>query len=243
MPLLRVDGLSVRYGVVQAVDDLSFAVSRGEILAVLGPNGAGKTSTLRGLMGQEPGTTGNVHLEDVSIGTWSTARIAKAGVAMIPQGRRVFASLTVEDNLRLGGYVQRDRREASSILGRCYEMFPVLGERRTQRAGYLSGGEQQMMAFGRALMADPRVILMDEPSMGLAPIVVDNIMTYARQIADTGIGVVMVEQNAVATMRVADNVVVLNLGQGVYSGTVDEARGNPALVKAFLGEAAILGEV
>jgi branched-chain amino acid transport system ATP-binding protein len=238
--LLDVENLSIRYGAAQAVTSLSFDSSAGQVLVLLGPNGAGKTSTLRGIMGLIADTEGSVVLDGERVSGWKAARIANAGMAMIPQGRRVFSSLTVEDNLRLGGYAQRGRKDTDPRLERCYDMFPVLRERSKQRAGYLSGGEQQMLAFGRALMSNPKVILMDEPSMGLAPIIVDKVMQYARVIADEGIGVVMVEQNAVASMKVADSVVVLNLGQEVFRGSVDESKNNPALVAAFLGESAVL---
>src|ERR1700752_2658359 len=195
VPLLRIESLTVRYGAAIAVAALTFEVAAGEILAILGPNGAGKTSTLRGTMGLEPGAKGTVVLEGRDVSGSRPHQLVRSRLALVPQGRRVFASLTVEENLLLGGYVQRDRQLASKLLGETYEMFPVLGERRQQRPGYLSGGEQQMLAFGRALMANPLVVLMDEPSMGLAPIVVEQVMGAARAIADNGIGVVMVEQN------------------------------------------------
>lgn len=240
MPLLEIDDLHVRYGAAEAVRGLSLAVSPGEILAVLGPNGAGKTSTLRGVMGLEPGAKRTLELDGVNATKWSTTKLARSGIALIPQGRRVFASLSVEENLMLGAYASRDRTQAAATLARCFDWFPVLADRRAQRSGYLSGGEQQMLAFGRAMMSDPKAILMDEPSMGLAPIVVEEIMSHARQIADSGIAVVMVEQNAVAATAVADNVVVLNLGAEVFRGTVAEARNNAEVVKAFLGDAALI---
>ncbi len=236
---LSVENLSVQYGAVHAVRSLCLDASAGGVLAVLGANGAGKTSTLRGIMGLEKQVSGRVELHGTAITGWKTERIAKAGLALVPQGRRIFGSLSVEENLYLGGYRQSSRMAVRRMLAECYEMFPVLAERRQQKAGYLSGGEQQMLAFGRALMAKPSVILMDEPSMGLAPIFVTRIMDTVRNIANSGIAVLIVEQNAMAALRIADNVVVLELGTEVFRGTVADVRNDEALVKAFLGEAAV----
>jgi len=239
MRVLDVENLSVRYGGVSAVEELDLHVDAGEVVALLGPNGAGKTSTLRGIMGMVAETTGTVRFADRAISGRRTDRIARDGLALVPQGRRVFASLSVEENLRLGGYSLRDQRAGAEILETCYDMFPILRERCDHRAGYLSGGEQQMLAFGRAMMARPKAILMDEPSMGLAPIVVEKVMVSARQIADTGIGVLMVEQNAVAALDVADRTIVLGLGRVSWRGSAAEARTDPALTRAFLGDSAV----
>ncbi|GAA1868751.1 ABC transporter ATP-binding protein [Pseudonocardia ailaonensis] len=238
MTLLEVTGLNVSYGTTQVVHDLDLAVESGKILTVLGPNGAGKSSTLRAVCGLIRRTPGEVRLEGRSIGRLRASQVASAGLVMVPEGRRVFGSLSVEENLLLGAY-RLGRRRKQQTLDTCYDMFPILQQRRAQRAGYLSGGEQQMLAFGRALMADPLVILMDEPSMGLAPVVVNQVMAHARVIADLGIGVLMVEQNARAAMKVADEVVVLRLGRPVFRGSVEQARGDAALVRAFLGDTAV----
>ena len=236
MSKLEIEGLTVRYGGATAVDGLSLSVAPGEIVVILGPNGAGKTSTLRAVAGLAQSARGRVALDGKSIAGWRPHRIAAAGLSLVPQGRRVFASLTVEENLRLGGYKSSKSADQRDILARCYTMFPVLETRKGERAGYLSGGEQQMLAFGRALMAQPSVILMDEPSMGLAPIIISRVMEYAKEICAGGIGVLMAEQNAAAALKVADRVVVLNLGRGEYAGSAADARRDPSIARAFLGE-------
>ena len=236
--MLEVTDLVVRYGPVQAVSDMRLTATPGRITLVLGANGAGKTTTLRTICGLQRAVSGTVTLNGKDILGLSPSRIVRLGVAMVPEGRRVFAPLTVEDNLRLGGYTA-SRQDNDRTMAEVYEMFPILHERRSGVSGLLSGGEQQMLAFGRALMSQAQTILMDEPSMGLAPAIVDSVLESARGIADSGKAVLMVEQNAEAGLEVANDVVVVSRGEVVYQGSVEGARKNPELVRAFLGDAAL----
>ena len=238
--MLEVQDLHVSYGNIEAVRDVSVTAERGKVTLVLGANGAGKTTTLKAIAGLMSPASGSVQLDGADITGLAAHKVARKGVALVPEGRRVFAPLSVAENLRLGGYLA-SRQEYDKALARVYEMFPILATRRDKAAGLLSGGEQQMLAFARALMSQPKVILMDEPSMGLAPVVVDSILVKVRELADSGIGVLMVEQNAEAGLDVADYVVAVARGEVVYSGAVDEARNNASVLRAFLGEAALAG--
>jgi len=202
--------------------------------------GASKTSTLRAAVGLVRCTQGKVTLDGEPITGLASHKIVARGLVLVPEGRRIFGPLSVEENLRLGGQTT-PRAKRAELVARSYEMFPILGKRRKGAAGLLSGGEQQMLAFARALMAEPKYILMDEPSMGLAPAVVEFIMQTVRSIADAGHGVLMVEQNADAGFEVADEVVVLSHGECVYSGAIAEVSTHSAVVRAFLGEAALTG--
>jgi branched-chain amino acid transport system ATP-binding protein len=232
--VLEVEDLRVSYGKARAVRGVALSVSPGQITLVLGPNGAGKTTTLRAICGLLKPGTGRVILDGRDITRQPPHLIVRRGISMVPEGRKVFGPLTVLENLRLGGYTA-SRGARAATLRQVFSMFPVLAERRQQQAGLLSGGQQQMLAFGRALMAEPRFMLMDEPSMGLAPVVIDQIMASVRQIANSGIGVLMVEQNAEAGLRIADEVVVMSRGEMTFSGPVDEARAEEAISVAFLG--------
>ena len=238
--MLEVQDLHVSYGNIEAVRDVSVTAERGKVTLVLGANGAGKTTTLKAIAGLMSPASGSVKLDGADITGLAAHKVARKGVALVPEGRRVFAPLSVAENLRLGGYLA-SRQEYDRALARVYEMFPILATRRDKAAGLLSGGEQQMLAFARALMSQPKVILMDEPSMGLAPVVVDSILVKVRELADSGIGVLMVEQNAEAGLDVADHVVAVARGEVVYSGAVNEARNNASVLRAFLGEAALAG--
>ena len=237
---LDVDGLTVRYGAVQAVRGVSLGIEAGEVLVVLGANGAGKSSTLRAIAGLIP-SRGPVLWDGVDISHWPAHRRARAGLALVPEGRRVFAPLTVEENLKLGAYGVKSSAARGSRMESVYALFPRLEERRTSPAGLLSGGEQQMLAIGRALMAGPRVVLMDEPSMGLAPTVVDTVMDSVRAIAHTGVGVLMVEQNAVAALDIARRAAVLDRGLVVATGDAEQLREDPSVLRAFLGSQATSG--
>jgi branched-chain amino acid transport system ATP-binding protein len=236
--MLEIGDLYVRYGKVEAVHGVSAAVRAGNVTLVLGSNGAGKSTTLRAVAGLHPVTSGTVTLNGRAVTGRATHRLVREGLVLVPEGRRVFAPLSVEENLVLGGYVA-ERAQADEAKQRVFEMFPILAERRRGPAGLLSGGEQQMLAFGRALMSSPRVMMLDEPSMGLAPTMVDTVLGAVRTIADSGIAVLMVEQNADVALRVADDVVVLARGEVVFSGPAGRARSNAAVVRAFLGEAAL----
>jgi branched-chain amino acid transport system ATP-binding protein len=236
--MLEIKELHVHYGKVAAVRGISVAVRPGKVTLVLGANGAGKTTTLRAVAGLQKPYSGEVLLDGERITGLPAHRIVQKGLALVPEGRKVFGPLTVLENLKLGAYAAPRGKEAAT-LQQVFELFPILSQRRTGAAGLLSGGEQQMLAFGRGLMSQPRVMLMDEPSMGLAPTMVDTVLTSVRTIADTGIGVLMVEQNAEAGLEVADEVVVVARGEVVFSGSAEVARSHSAVVLAFLGEAAL----
>ena len=236
--MLEISDLHVNYAHVEAVRGVSVTVQPGKITLVLGPNGAGKTTTLKAIAGLHPPVSGTVTLEGTDITGLAPHAIVRRGVALVPEGRRVFAPLTVAENLRLGAYTA-SKAQFDETLARVHEMFPILRERSDGAAGLLSGGEQQMLAFGRALMSQPKVMLMDEPSMGLAPVVVDTVLEKVRAMADAGIGILMVEQNAEAGLDVADEVVAVARGEVVYSGAAKEARSHASVLRAFLGEAAL----
>ena len=238
MSLLEVHDLEVRYGGVLAVAGVDLSVDAGRVEVVLGSNGAGKTSSLRSICGLQRQSKGSIVWKERDISRWPAFRVTRAGLVLVPEGRRIFAPLTVEENLFLGGYTNRNKQQRKESLDRVYALFPRLVERRTGRAGLLSGGEQQMLAFGRAIMAEPTVILADEPSMGLSPAMVDTVMGSIAEIAKAGIGVLMVEQNANAALQVADSAVVLERGQIVLRGTAVEIRSHPDVVRAFLGDRA-----
>jgi branched-chain amino acid transport system ATP-binding protein len=236
--MLEIQDLHAGYGKVTAVRGISLSVRPGSVTLVLGANGAGKTTTLRTVAGLHPATSGEVLLDGQKITGLATHKVVRKGVVLVPEGRRVFAPLTVQENLRLGGYTApSDKAKAS--LERVFSMFPILYERREGAAGLLSGGEQQMLAFGRALMSQPRIMLLDEPSMGLAPAVVESVAEQVRKMADSGIGVLMVEQNAEVGLEVADEVVVVARGEVGFSGPAATARSHASVLRAFLGEAAL----
>jgi branched-chain amino acid transport system ATP-binding protein len=233
---LLVEDLAVRYGHVRAVEGISLRVERGSVVAVLGANGAGKTSTLRALSGSLRGSmSGRVELFGESIARRRADRIVRRGMVLVPEGRQVIAPLTVEENLLLGGYRQRSRSRLAELLEEAFALFPVLRERRGAPAGLLSGGEQQMLAFGRALMAEPRLILMDEPSMGLSPAMVDRVMEAVAAINGRGTSILLVEQNATAAFTVATHAYVLDQGRIVRGGSAAEVSADPIVVQAFLG--------
>ncbi|MHB1809974.1 MAG: ABC transporter ATP-binding protein [Solirubrobacteraceae bacterium] len=235
-PGLLVDRLTVRYGQVRAVDGLSLSVPRGSVVAVLGANGAGKSSTMRALAGGLRATVrGRVELFGESVLGRSAHRIARRGMVLVPEGRQVIAPLSVEENLMLGAYRQRSRSRVRELLAECHELFPILRERRDSPAGLLSGGEQQMLAFGRALMSDPRLMLMDEPSMGLSPLMVDRVMDAVLALNRRGTSILVVEQNAAAAFRVASLAYVLDQGRIVCAGTSSEVSADPVVAEAFLG--------
>ena len=239
-PLLAVQGLEVRYGGVVRVRGVSFDVGTGEIVALLGANGAGKSSLLRaisGLIHVHNGriVRGDVLFDGTSILGLSAPAIVRRGLAQVMEGRRIFAELTVEDNLRSGAFTRRDRAGARATQDQVFEMFPVLGERRRSVAGYLSGGEQQMLAIGRALMAAPRLLLLDEPSLGLAPLIQAQIRDTIVQIAESGTSVLLVEQNAMMALSIAHRAAVLEGGYVVREGLGSELLGDDEIREAYLG--------
>jgi branched-chain amino acid transport system ATP-binding protein len=236
--MLEVSDLYVSYGPVRAVRGVSLQAEPGKITMILGANGAGKTTTMRAICGLQKDATGSVTLNGVEILGKSSSEIVRLGMMLVPEGRMVFAPLTVLENLRLGAYTA-PKASFEESLDYVFGLFPILKERSGGAAGLLSGGEQQMLAFGRALMSGVDAILMDEPSMGLAPVVIDGVLSSARQIADSGKTILMVEQNAEAGLQIADTVVVLARGQVALESTAADAKSNPELVKAFLGDAAL----
>jgi branched-chain amino acid transport system ATP-binding protein len=238
MPILEVTGLHVRYGGVVAVRGIDLSLDLGRIEVILGANGAGKTSSLRAISGQLRQEAGQIIWDGTDISRWPSYKVARAGLVLVPEGRKVFAPLSVHENLLLGGYVKHSESQREQLLKKVLELFPILGQRSRQPAGLLSGGEQQMLALGRAMMSAPKVILMDEPSMGLAPVVVDAVMDAIADISSTGIGVLMVEQNAMAALRVARSAVVMERGHLTLTGSATEMRRHPDVVKAFLGDRA-----
>ncbi|MDN5851311.1 MAG: ABC transporter ATP-binding protein [Actinomycetia bacterium] len=233
-PLLEVDRLVVRYGKFTAVFGLSFDAYAGQVVLVLGANGAGKSSTLRAITGLVPAAAGTIKLSDEDITRRSAWRNVGSGLALVPEGRQIFTGLTVHENLLLGAYSNTDATHRRTTLAEVYELFPVLADRRQSVGGLLSGGEQQMLAFGRALMSRPTVVLLDEPTMGLAPVVVDTIFETVRQVTSLGIAVVMVEQN-VGALELADTIHVLEQGHIALSGSGAELRDDPQVVAAYLG--------
>ncbi|KDA06734.1 ABC transporter ATP-binding protein [Microbacterium sp. CH12i] len=228
-------GVNVHYGRVHAVRDVDLRVARGEVVVVVGPNGAGKSSLLGALSGLVPISSGTVHLDGADITGLPAQRIARLNLSQVPEGRRIFAPLTVEENLRLGAYTVRDNSRVKTLLEETLEMFPILSERFRSPAGLLSGGEQQMLAFGRALMSEPRTLLLDEPSMGLSPALVDQVIESIRKIASGGLSILMVEQNASAAFGVANRAYILDQGGITLQGPVDEVASDPRVLEAFLG--------
>mgnify|MGYP003332824395 FL=1 len=234
-PLLELDDLSVRYGGVTALRHLNLTVQQGELVTLLGSNGAGKSTTLRAISQLVPAAAGRLLWNGGVINGLRTERTVKLGIAHCPEGRRVLARQTVADNLELGAWLRRDRQGIRRDLDRCYGLFPRLAERRTQAAGSLSGGEQQMLAIARALMAQPTLLMLDEPSLGLAPKLVAEVMGALSRLHRDGLTILLVEQNAQAALEIADRGYVLDAGTLTLEGTAAELLGNPALREAYLG--------
>jgi branched-chain amino acid transport system ATP-binding protein len=230
---LAVDGLDVRYGAVHAVRGLSFEVKPGEIVGLIGPNGAGKSSTLHAVMGLVPVAGGAVRLGDAAIAGRPPERIARSGIALVPEGRRIFAELTVEENLRLGLAGRRSRSGAGAALARVYDLFPIVRDFRSRAAGALSGGQQQQLAIARALVAEPDVLLLDEPSLGLAPRIVDTVFQALVAIREQGLAVLLVEQRAQRTVALADRTHVIANGELRLTLTRDDAADTETLVAAY----------
>ena len=237
-PLLEVDGLSVCYGAVQALRSVSFSVARGEIVALIGANGAGKSTTLRAISGIVRPASGDILFGGRSIRGLPTHKIARLGMAHVPEGRGVFANMNVLDNLEMGAYARDSRKEAEETLDRVYALFPRLSERAGQLAGTLSGGEQQMLAIGRALMARPALLLLDEPSMGLSPLLVGDIFRLIAGINRSGMTILLVEQNAYMALSIARRACVLETGAIILEGEASGLRENPAVRAAYLGDSA-----
>ncbi len=236
MSVLEIENLEVYYGAINALKGISFSVEQGEIIALIGANGAGKTTTLHTITGLVPAKHGSVKLNGKDITKIPAHKIVSMGMAHVPEGRRVFAQLTVYENLMLGAYTRKDKAEIAGTLERVYERFPRLKERHKQTAGTLSGGEQQMLAMGRALMSKPSIILMDEPSMGLSPLYVSEIFDIITEINKSGTTVLLVEQNAKKALSIANRAYVLETGNIALSGDAKELMNNDQVKKAYLGE-------
>lgn len=236
MAMLKVTDLQVYYGVIQAIKGLSFQVNEGEVIALIGANGAGKTTILHTITGLVEAKSGTVEFEGKNITKMPGHKIVTLGMAHVPEGRRVFAELSVLENLKMGAYTRKDKNEIAQSLEMVYKRFPRLEERKNQLAGTLSGGEQQMLAMGRALMSHPKIILMDEPSMGLSPIFVNEIFDIIKEVSASGTTVLLVEQNAKKALSIADRAYVLETGKIVLEGDAKELMNDESVKKAYLGE-------
>ena len=236
MAFLSVRDLVVAYGAIQAVRGVTFDVERGQIVSLIGSNGAGKTTTLRTLSGLLRPVSGTIEFDGTPIQKMPAHEILSRGVAHSPEGRRLFARMSVEENLRLGAYTRRDEAGVVQDMQRVFDLFPVLGERRDNKAGLFSGGEQQMLAIGRALMSRPKLLMLDEPSMGLSPIMTQRIFDTVRELRDEGTTVLLVEQNALAALALSDKAYVIDLGRTTLSGTGAELLADPRVQEAYLGE-------
>ena len=235
MAMLKVTDLQVYYGVIQALKGISFEVNQGEVIALIGANGAGKTTTLHTITGLLHPKAGKIEFEGKDITKTPAHKIVALGMAHVPEGRRIFGELTVYENLKLGAYARKDKAGIAESLEKVYKRFPRLEERKKQIAGTMSGGEQQMLAMGRALMSNPKIIVMDEPSMGLAPILVEQIFDIIRALHKSGTTILLVEQNAQMALSVANRAYVLETGKISMSGDAQELLHNDAVRKAYLG--------
>ncbi|MDT8716706.1 ABC transporter ATP-binding protein [Clostridium sp. 19966] len=234
--MLKIEGLNVFYGAIHALKDISMEVNEGEIVTLIGANGAGKTSTLRAISGLAPIKSGTIEFEGVSLTKLPAHKLVSLGISHVPEGRRVFSKLTVMENLEMGAYSRKDKSEIASDYEMVFEKFPRLKERMKQQAGTLSGGEQQMLAMARALMSRPKILLMDEPSMGLAPLVVKDIFSIIQEINKAGTTVLLVEQNAHMALSIANKAYVIETGNIVNQGDAKVLLNDDSIKKAYLGE-------
>ncbi|MBR3598171.1 MAG: ABC transporter ATP-binding protein [Clostridia bacterium] len=236
MALLEVKDLQVNYGVIRAIKGISFEVNEGEIVSLIGANGAGKTTTMQSIMGLIPIKGGTVTYDGKVINKIPGHKLISMGMSQVPEGRRIFQELTVYENLIMGAYTQKNKKQIKEDIEDIYTRFPRLGERRNQIAGTLSGGEQQMLAMGRAMMSHPKLIMLDEPSMGLSPLLVDQVFDIIRDFHKQGMTVLLVEQNAKKALSVSDRAYVLETGDITFSGAGEELLNNESVKKAYLGE-------
>lgn len=234
--MLKLDNVSVNYGAIEALTGISMRVETGEVVTLIGANGAGKTTTLRTITGLLTPREGTVTFEGEDISGRATHKLVAKGISMSPEGRGVFANLSVRENLQMGAYLKKDKRAIAADMERAFQMFPRLQEREAQKAGTLSGGEQQMLAIGRALMSQPRLLLLDEPSLGLAPLVVHTIFEAIDEIKSKGTTILLVEQNAHAALKHSDRAYVLETGRIVMEGPSKELAADPRIKEAYLGE-------
>ena len=233
--MLKVEGLKVNYGMIKAVKGIDFEVHDGEIVALIGANGAGKTTTMHTISGLLKASAGSITLDGKEVSKLPAHKIVELGIVQCPEGRRIFAQQTIEENLSLGAYVRKDRKEIEADMEKVFELFPILKERRKQPAGTLSGGEQQMLAMARALMAKPKIMLLDEPSMGLSPLLVKEIFYIIKDINRQGVTVLLVVQNAKMALGIANRAYVLESGKISLSGTGEELLNSDSVKKAYLG--------
>jgi branched-chain amino acid transport system ATP-binding protein len=234
--MLTLDNVSVNYGAIEALTGISMHVEAGEVVTLIGANGAGKTTTLRTITGLLEPREGKISFEGEDISGRATHRLVAKGISMSPEGRGVFANLSVRENLQMGAYLKNDKRAIAAEMERVFQMFPRLKERESQKAGTLSGGEQQMLAIGRSLMSQPRLLLLDEPSLGLAPLVVHTIFEAIDEIKSKGTTILLVEQNAHAALKHSDRAYVLETGRIVMEGPSAELAADPGIKEAYLGE-------
>ncbi|CCX87128.1 abc transporter hydrophobic amino acid uptake transporter (Haat) family ATP-binding protein [Clostridium sp. CAG:590] len=234
--MLKIDNIDLYYGAIHALHGISLEVKDGEIVTLIGANGAGKTSTLRAISGLNHIKSGTITYNDTVVSKLPSHKIVSAGISQVPEGRRVFGDQTCEENLLLGAYLRKDKAGIKETMEKVFTYFPRIQERKNQLAGTLSGGEQQMLAIGRALMAEPKLLLLDEPSMGLAPIVVQEIFEIIKTIRDEGTTILLVEQNANAALQIADRGYVVETGSIVLSGKADDLLHDDAVRKAYLGD-------
>lgn len=235
-PVLEFRDVNTHYGAAHILKDVDIEIYEGEMVCLLGGNASGKTTTLKTVLGIVEPTTGSVHIDGEAVNGWTTAERVKAGISMVPENRRLFKRMSVKENLEIGAYLREDEENFDEDLERIFEMFPRVKERLSQKAGTLSGGEQQMVAMGRALMARPKVLLMDEPSMGLAPVLVAQNFQIIDQINQAGTTIFMVEQNASMALSIADRGYVLQTGEIVLADNADDLLANPQMRAAYLGE-------
>ncbi|HTP45883.1 MAG TPA: ABC transporter ATP-binding protein [Casimicrobiaceae bacterium] len=237
-PLLELKRVRVAYGGIQAVKGIDLAVSRGELVCLIGANGAGKTTTLRGITGLQPVKSGSIHYDGEDITGKPAFQLVRKGLSMVPEGRGVFGALTIEENLAMGAYARSDRAAIRADVERAFELFPRLKERRRQTAGTLSGGEQQMLAMARALMSRPKLLLLDEPSMGLAPLMVQKVFETVLKISKEGVTILLIEQNAKLALEVSGRGYVMESGEITLHGEAKTLLSDPKVRAAYLGEAA-----
>ena len=234
--ILEIRDMVVDYGIIRALKGVSLDIPKGKIVVILGANGAGKTTTMHAISGVTKAASGQILFEGEEIRNKQPYVIAKHGISQSPEGRLILSGLTVEENLRIGGYILKSRAQMNRNFEQVYDLFPVLKERRNQQATTLSGGEQQMLAIGRAVMARPKLLLLDEPSLGLAPLIVKSIFQTVKRIAEEGVTILMVEQNARQSLLIADYAYVLELGEVKSQGTAQELLQDEALISAYLGK-------
>jgi branched-chain amino acid transport system ATP-binding protein len=233
--ILNIDNISVNYGAINALRDVSFSLNEGEIVALIGANGAGKSTSLNTISGLLRPTTGKISYLDKEISKVSPQEIVRLGIVQVPEGRKIFSKMTVWENLEMGAFTVNNKKLIDERIDSVFERFPRLKERRKQPGGTLSGGEQQMLAIARGLMAGPKVLLLDEPSMGLAPILVEQIFDIIQEINDSGTSILLVEQNALMALSIADRGYVLDTGKVVLQGLADDLLHNPTVINAYLG--------